>query len=107
MATIADHGNDNLPVFLVIGKYAFETVTQPVKVFIHGDLGLQDPGLDCGGSLVLAELTALGFEKVLRSGPVREDIEGGRVNVHARLCSSGHLGHHGNAASQKLFAACV
>ena len=107
VASIADHGNDKLPVFPVIGKYAFETVTQPVKVFMLGDLGLQDPGLDCGGSLVLAELSALGFEKVLCSGLVGEDIEGGRVNVHARLRSSGHLGHHSNPACQKLFAACV
>ena len=71
------------------------------------DLGLQDPRLDCRGSLVLAELSALGFEKVLCRRLVGEDIESGRVNVHASLRSSRHLGYHLNPTGQKLFAASV
>ena len=105
MASIADHRNDNLPVLPVICKYAFETVTQPVKVFVLRDLRLQDPGLYCSGSLVLAELSALGFEKVLCRGLVGEDIESRRVNIHARLRSSRHLGRHRDPTSQKLFTA--
>lgn len=107
MASIADHGNDKLPIFPVICKYAFETVTQSVKVFILGDRGLQDSGSDSGSGLVLAELTALRFEKVLCRGLMGEDIDSGRVNVHARLSSSRHLGRHRNPAGQQLFAAGV
>ena len=107
MASIADHRNDNLLVFPVIRKYAFESVTQPVKIHMLRDLGLEDPRLDCVGSLILAELSALSFEKVLCGGLMGEDIESGRVNVHARLRSSRHLGRHRNPAGQKLFAARV
>ena len=71
------------------------------------DLGLKDPRLDCRGSLVLAELSALGFEKVLCGGLMGEDIETGCVSAHARLRSSRHLGRHRNPAGQELFAARV
>ena len=106
MASVADHRDNNLLIFPIVGKNAFESVAEAVKVFMLGDLGLKDPRLDSGGSLVDAELTALGLEKVLRGGLVGEDVKGGRaMDVHARLRASGHLGRHCNSTGQELLAA--
>lgn len=32
MASVTNYGNDNLPIFLIVGKDAFEAITQVVKV---------------------------------------------------------------------------
>jgi len=50
MTSVANDGDDQLPVFLVVGENPLETVTQVVEVSFLWNLGLDDAWFDTGRS---------------------------------------------------------
>jgi len=101
VASVTDDGDNQLPVFLVVGENALETVAEVVEVVANGNLRLNDARLDAGGSQRARKLAAfdaealprVGLEEVvLRRSVCGQDVECRRFPFHTRLRGSGRLG---------------
>lgn len=113
MASKATDGNDDLAVFLVVGKDLLEPITEVVEVLVLGHLRLEHAWLHCGGlrareRVIEAHTSTLLTEEVVCRGPVRHHVKRGWVTAHASLGRSWRVRLlHLDAVGEEVFAAHV